>query len=183
MLDLTSYKSVLEAMDQLSAWLEQAKSHADMPSNPPKELVAQFEAALNRAETVAAPSAITTTTNDVIAESSLFSETSANSARPVDTDISHRPVQANQELITVTDLERINVDRGMQTLKAVHGQDAIHVTQKILQILGKDAADLKPTDLLQLQQYMVAFKAAGEAGKSGSEGVSETLETILDSEG
>ena len=178
MLDLTSYKSMLEAMNQLSAWLEEAKSHVNAPADPPKELVAQFEAALQEVESVSkAEAPVVTRPSDIIAESPLFSP------KPVDTDLAHRPVMANQELITVTDQERNNVARGMQTLDAVHKPDELHAAQEIFKILSKDAIELSPADLLQLQSYAGTFSIAAEYGKKSSEGVSEVLETILDTEG
>ncbi len=179
MLDLASYKSILESIDQLSTWLSEAKSHADMPVEPPKELVAQFEAALNKVETVTEPSSdITTKPGDIIAESPLFSSETPS------TNMADRPVMPNPELITVTDLERINVNRGMETLDAVHRQKGVeYAAQEIFKILSKDSHNLSPSDLFQIQNFAGVMRTASEYGKKTSEGIAETLEIILDAEG
>lgn len=172
MLELTSYKNAMDAINQLSGWLEQAQQGMDLPKEPSQELVAQFQAAMESGQ--AAPVGLEASIRS--AEEPLAVNNAAEA---------ENPERVNKNLFTITDQEEIHLEKGMEALDEVstHADLTPERFSEVLKILAKKAEHLSPTDLLQVQRYMGMASFSTESGKKASEGVSETFETILDMEG
>ncbi|MBQ9536465.1 MAG: hypothetical protein IJU79_01595 [Desulfovibrionaceae bacterium] len=80
--------------------------------------------------------------------------------------------------------EIINLDKGMAAVDSVKPKsEALELMQNLGEILQKEANQLSPADLLQVQRLAGLIKVQAETGKKVSEGVSDTLEQLLEQQG
>ncbi|MCR4665676.1 MAG: hypothetical protein K5657_00070 [Desulfovibrio sp.] len=86
----------------------------------------------------------------------------------------------------MTKAQEINLDRGLETLDNASGsykKNFLETAQELSELLSKPSAEISPIDLLQAQRLMGVMKVHGESGKKVSEGVSDTLEQLLEQQG
>ena len=200
-----AYKDLMDALGKLAEWSEQA-GKGDLPSGqPPEDLVRQFNEALGgtpveaaqRADAVGpaenaafAPEAVVPENSpvDIIAESDLFSA-DQEPVRPADNDTAPQDrlfEEQRREVGDMTEAQGVNLDRGLDALdRAAESRrgEFYRAARNLSEILSKPAAEISPLDLLQAQRLVGVLKVHGESGKKVSEGVSDTLEQLLEQQG
>ena len=198
-----AYKDLLEALGKLAEWTEQAGS-GGLPAGPPSaDLVRQFNEALNviPAETATpvapaatapdaaqAPGITEPGPSEVIGDAELF-QTDGKPVRLAD----NGPVaddrlfeEQRRDVDTMTEAQEVNMERGLHALDAAADAsrpDFFGMARKLSALLSKPAAEISPMDLLQAQRLVGILKVHAESGKKVSEGVSDTLEQLLEQQG
>lgn len=139
-------ESLLEFSKYFSSWVEQAKESLSYPVGPPKNLVAEFEAAKGNVAPTEIISEIHTSPSDVVSQSSLFKNTDttvqiradqghidqiSTDRIPTDRIITDRvdlvrnvPSEETNLLRSVqktqlSDQERINLEKGLETISSL----------------------------------------------------------------
>ncbi|MBR3663748.1 MAG: hypothetical protein IKN64_03735 [Desulfovibrio sp.] len=191
-----AYKDLLDAIGKLTQWTEQAGKGALPSGPPPAELVQQFTNALQAApvstDKLAVQSAQSlepqTTPKDIIASSKIFQadaapSSSSDAATSLENSAFERPRRATEAM---TQSQTVNLERGMQGIEAAsqsRQDEFMHVVTKLSEILGKQAANISPIDLIQAQRLVGVLRVQSESGRKLSEGVGETFEQLLDQQG
>lgn len=182
-----AYKDLLATLGRLVDWTEQA-GNSSLPSGPPSaELVERFQRALAQMpaeSSAAAPQAVNATHTEpekVIADARLFRPANDSADVPAETAKGARE-RLRREPESLTQAQQVNLEHGMEHLEAAahHKQDMFLKTARSLsEIFSKPAEALSPMDLLQAQRLVGILRVEAEAGQKLSEGVSETLEELL----
>ena len=71
----------------------------------------------------------------------------------------------------------------LQNAANTHHSDFLTTARDLSDILAKPAGELSPLDLVQAQRLVGMLKVQAETGQKTSEGVSDSLEQLLDVEG
>ncbi len=201
----------MDALGKLAEWSEQA-GKGDLPAGPPPvDLVRQFNEALEGTPVEAAQHAGAVessetvvpaenaafvqeaavpenTPADVIAESDLF-PADEEPVRPADNDTAPQErlfEEQRREIGDMTEAQGVNLDRGLDELdRAAESRrgEFFRAAKHLSELLSKPAAEISPLDLLQAQRLVGVLKVHGESGKKVSEGVSDTLEQLLEQQG
>ncbi|MBO5490270.1 MAG: hypothetical protein J5960_02420 [Desulfovibrio sp.] len=125
---------------------------------------------------------------DLIGESGLF-QSGEKPVRPVDSQAAAEDREGTgqrREVGAMTEAQEINLDRGLDALGSA--ADARHsefyrAARQLSDLLARPAAEISPLDLLQAQRLVGVLKVQSESGRKVSEGVSDTLEQLLEQQG
>ena len=198
-----AYKDLLEALGKLADWTEQAGSGSLPAGPPPADLVRQFNDALNAVPAEAAtgvappatapdatqaPGITETGPSDVIGDADLF-QADGKPVRPADNDAVAADRlfdEQRREIGVMTEAQEVNMERGLNALEAAADSrrpDFLGTARQLSELLSRPAAEISPMDLLQAQRLVGVLKVHAESGKKVSEGVSDTLEQLLEQQG
>ncbi|MBO4301671.1 MAG: hypothetical protein J5861_08740 [Desulfovibrio sp.] len=78
------------------------------------------------------------------------------------------------------------MERGLDALDAAtdgHRREFLEAARELSQLLSRPADEISPMNLLQAQRLVGILKVHAESGKKVSEGVSDTLEELLEQQG
>ncbi|MBQ7457146.1 MAG: hypothetical protein IJS54_06050 [Desulfovibrio sp.] len=173
-----SYRDLMDVLGKLDAWVEQQQeSQAIQAAPPPQDLVTAFNNALEKPQGQVV--------ENVQAEQ-LPSPESILQSQQIHSD----PTQPQ----TLTLAQEVNLDRGMGTIDQVGAlntntannvyptENVQEILQNLLDIINKDAMSIPPADILHAQRLVGLLRVHAESGKKVSEGVSDTLEQVLESQ-
>lgn len=200
-----AYKDLMDALGKLAEWTEQA-GKGELPSGPPSEdLVRQFNEALQSAPTEGAARADAvnpadgavrsaeavpdTTPADVIGKADMFQQDNraAVHAAHKDAGVDHLPFDDQRRGVErMTNAQEINMDRGLDALDNAadtRRTEFFQAAQDLSQLLSNASFQLSPVELLQAQRLIGVLQVEAESGKKTSEGVSDTLEQLLEQQG
>lgn len=91
-----------------------------------------------------------------------------------------------REAGVMTEAQGVNLDRGLDALgqaAETRREEFLESAYKLSQLLSRPAAEISPLDMLQAQRLMGTLKVQSESGRKVSEGVSDTLEQLLEQQG
>ena len=191
MLEVQSFKNILDAVGKLSSWMEDAGRAGGSLGKPPDALVKEFETALQSPQTVdnsppiepLKSEAVETSPSTVIGESDLFRVPSENSV------ISIEPTGNAEDVLKLqtdklSDAQEIHIERGLDAVDSAQNEpNPIDAAKQLLDFLSKDATEISPVDLLRAQRLIGIIKVGAESGIKVSEGISETFEQLLEQQG
>ena len=86
----------------------------------------------------------------------------------------------------MTEAQEINLDRGLGALDSAadaRRSEFYRAARQLSDLLARPAAEISPLDLLQAQRLVGVLKVQSESGRKVSEGVSDTLEQLLEQQG
>lgn len=149
------------------------------------DAAASGEGALSSRQTAAAGG---NTPSEVIGASDVFQQ-DGRIVPPADSEMTVNDrvfAEQRRKAEDMTVAQKINMDRGLEAVdKAVHSQrtDFFDTAHQLSQLLNRPAAEISPMDLLQAQRLVGILKVHAESGRKVSEGVSDTLEQLLEQQG
>ncbi|MBQ7584667.1 MAG: hypothetical protein IJU40_00255 [Desulfovibrionaceae bacterium] len=191
----TTYKDLLNTIGKLSEWAEQAGT-GSLPLNPPSsDLIARFQSALNEIQPQAATEKISPdlTPNypkpqEVLGSCDFFkAETQTPKAEGINKV--QETSQTSPPVGELTRTQEVNLQKGMQAIDtSMEGKETdtkywLKTIQDLGNILAQEASKISPQDLLKAQHLVGLLKVHAETGRKVSEGISDTLEQLLDVQG
>lgn len=194
---MPAYKDFMNIIGKLSEWTEQASQFVGPSQPPPNELVQQFNQVFERINQTVAPDKTPNVDlnptarpiNDIFASSDLFTNNNQAKITNLDLNVQNQNIDPRRhDFSNLTLAQETNMDKAFNTIDKVSNKTKVdtdfHANLKDLSdILNKNSMDLTPTDLLQAQRIIGIIKVHAESGRHVSEGVSDTLEQVLEQQG
>lgn len=131
---------------------------------------------------------VETTPPDVIAVSDVFRQ-NGRTVRPANSEMAVNERVFGEQRRKVEDMtieQKTNMEWGLEALEqAVHAPRAnfFDTAHMLSQLLNRSVVEISPMDLLQTQRLVGILKVHAESGRKVSEGVSDTLEQLLEQQG